>query len=78
MTNILQSIRKLKASIAVLVGDDKKIIKMIKDEYLKESTIPDDQDLVNRKKKFRGSYFNFADFDERKMLRALRLGLYFR
>ena len=51
---------------------------MIKDEYLKESTIPDDQDLVSRKKKFRRSYFNFADFDERKMLRALRLGLYFR
>jgi hypothetical protein len=39
LTNILQSIRKLKASMSVLVGDDRKVIDMIKHQYLKESVL---------------------------------------
>ena len=75
---MLQSIRKLKAAISVLVGDDRKIIEMIKDAYLKESTLPDDSEANEHQKRVQHPVFHFADFDERKMLRASRLGMYFR
>ena len=78
MTNILQSIRKLKASIAVLVGDDRKIIEMIKHEYLKESILPENDEDKRRKLKLRPNYMNFVNMDERKVLRSERLGMYFR
>jgi len=51
---------------------------MIKDQYLKESIIPDDDDDADRRKKLRAPYMTFANFDERKMLNATRLGMYFR
>jgi hypothetical protein len=51
---------------------------MIKDAYLKESTIPEDEEDADKKKKMRSPFITFADFDERKMLNASRLGMYFR
>ena len=51
---------------------------MIKDAYLKESTIPEDDEDADKKKKLRSPYITFADLDERKMLNASRLGMYFR
>jgi len=51
---------------------------MIKELHLKESTINDDSDSVQRAKKLESKYFTFVNFDERKLLNALRLGMYFR
>tara|TARA_B110000285_G_C15112543_1_gene612019 strand:+ start:1616 stop:1771 length:156 start_codon:yes stop_codon:yes gene_type:complete len=51
---------------------------MIKDSYFKESTIPDNDEALERKNKLRSKYFEFVNFDERKMLRSVRLGMYFR
>lgn len=51
---------------------------MIKNCYLKESLLPSDDENKARNAKKRSHYFNFADFDERRNLRAVRLGMYFR
>ena len=61
-----------------MVGEDRKIIDMIRDQYLKESILPENDNELERKKKLRPPFLDFADFDERKMLNASRLGMYFR
>jgi len=48
LTNILQSIRKLKASISILIGEDRKVIEMIKHQYLKESILPSDDETKSK------------------------------
>jgi hypothetical protein len=51
---------------------------MIRDQYLKESILPENDNELERNKKLRPPFITFADFDERKMLNASRLGMYFR
>ena len=56
--------------MSVLVSDDKKIIEMIKDAYLKETILPNNDEERQRRIKLRSNYINFVNVDERKILRS--------
>ena len=66
---LIQTIKKLKAALAILINDDKDLIGEIKDLYIKSSTIYIDPEELDQYIKYKDNFSKFVDEDLREELK---------